>query len=122
VPLLRLRKVVAEGGTRRRGRQVRLVPLAAAPPPSLPAARPLYVTSSDARLHLDRGSLVIERGDAEPRRVPLHGISQAVFFGPTRLTVPLLVSLAEADVPSFFCHRSGELRTVAGSGPPSRRS
>jgi CRISPR-associated protein Cas1 len=112
VPLRRLREVVAEGRGGRRRRQVRLVPLAAAAPGSLPATRPLYVTSPDARLHLDRGSLVIERGDAEPRRVPLHGISHAVFLGPSRLTVPLLVSLAEAGVPSFFCHRSGELRAV----------
>jgi CRISPR-associated protein Cas1 len=56
--------------------------------------------------------LVVEMGKAEPRRVPLHGVSHAVFFGPSRLTVPLLVSLAEAGVPSFFCHRSGELRAV----------
>jgi CRISP-associated protein Cas1 len=112
VPLLRLREVIAEGGTGRRRRQVRVVPLAAASPAILPAARPLYVTSPDASLHLDRGSLVIERGDAAPRRVPLHGISHAVFFGPARVTVPLLLSLAEAGVSSFFCHRSGELRAV----------
>lgn len=124
VPLLRLRELIAEGGTGRRRRLVRAVPLAAAPPSVLPATRPLYVTSHDAHLRLDRGSLVIERGhgsiggngghggNAEPRRLPLHGISHAVFFGPVRLTVPLLVSLAEAGVPSFFCHRSGELRAV----------
>ena len=112
VPLLRLRELIAEGGTGRRRRTVRAVPLAAAPPGALPATRPLYVTSPDAALRLDRGSLVIERGKDEPRRLPLHGVSHAVFFGPVRLTVPLLVSLAEAGVPSFFCHRSGELRAV----------
>ncbi len=112
VPLLRLREVVAAGGSGRRRRQVRLVPLAAAPPAALPATRPLYVTSPDASLHLDRGSLVIEREGAEPRRIPLHGVSHAVFLGPTRLTVPLLVALADAGVPSFFGHRSGELRAM----------
>jgi CRISPR-associated protein Cas1 len=112
VPLLRLRELIAEGGTGRRRRRVRAVPLAASPPGALPATRPLYVASPDARLRLDRGSLVIERGGGEPRRLPLHELSHAVFFGPVRLTVPLLVSLAEAGVPSFFCHRSGELRAV----------
>lgn len=113
VPLLRLRELVAEGGgSGRRRRQVRVVPLASAAPTSLPATRPLYVTSPEARLRLDRGSVVIEVGESEPRRVPVHGISHAVFFGPARLTVPLLVSLADAEVPSFFCRRSGELRAM----------
>jgi hypothetical protein len=72
VPLLRLREVVAAGGTGRRPRQVRLVPLAAAAAAGLPATRPLYVTSPDASLHLDRGSLVIERDGAahgQPREL-----------------------------------------------------
>ncbi len=113
VPLLRLRELIAEGGgTGRRRRQVRIVPLAAAAPTALPATRPLYVTSPGARLRLDRGSLLIERDGEEPRRLPLRAVSHAVFFGTTRVTTPLLVSLAEAGVPSFFCHRSGELRAV----------
>jgi len=79
VPLLRLREVIAEVGTGRRRRQVRVVPLADAPAARLPASRPLYVTSADAQLHLDHGALVIERAGAAPRRFPLHASGPATY-------------------------------------------
>jgi group II intron reverse transcriptase/maturase/CRISPR-associated endonuclease Cas1 len=131
VPFARLRALVAGApAAGRRRRAVRVVPLGNGHPVLTPAKRPLYVSSAGVRLHLDGGSLVVEKPQAQPeedgvsagdegvrpavRRYPLEGLSHLTFVGHTPATVPLLLALARDGVPSFFCHRSGELYAQLG--------
>jgi group II intron reverse transcriptase/maturase/CRISPR-associated endonuclease Cas1 len=131
VPFARLRALVAGApAAGRRRRPVQVVPLGEGDPVLAPATRPLYVSTPGVRLHLDGGSLVVESaerregadaaeektdgGPPHRRRYPLEGLSHLTFVGHTRATVPLLLALARGGVPSFFCHRSGELYAQLG--------
>lgn len=50
----------------------------------------------------------------EERRLPLSSLSHVTFIGHSRATLPLVLSLAREGVPSFFCHRSGEVYAHLG--------
>lgn len=113
VPFARVRELVLGKTKPGRKPQVELVPLAA-PTATLQLPRPLYVTSPEARLSLEDGSLQLAMPGAEERSFPLGTLSHVVFVGRPVATLPLLLALAEAEVPIFFCRADGELFATLG--------
>jgi group II intron reverse transcriptase/maturase/CRISPR-associated endonuclease Cas1 len=76
------------------------------------ARRPLYVIDPAVCLHLREGTVVVEKEGDPPKRVPLRALSHVVFIGSRRATLPLILELGLAGVPSFFCRRNGELEAI----------
>ena len=120
VPFARVRELVAErhAGGGSGPRPVRAVPLAEPGPPRPPAARPLYVSSADVRLRLSGGTLAYQGNGAGAGKLPLGDISHLVLCGRVRATLPLLVSLARAGVPTYLCRPSGELEATFAAHDP----
>jgi len=86
------------------------------PPPD--GRRPLYVSDPGVYLHLRDDTVVIEKDGDAPRRIPLRTLSQVVFIGRPRATLPLVLEMGIAGIPLFFCRRNGELEAVHGPFQP----
>jgi CRISPR-associated protein Cas1 len=76
--------------------------------------RTLYVTNFDTTIHREGETLVVNTPDQPSLSIPIHGISQVICYGKTRLTLPLLMALNEEGIPAYFCRRSGELTGAFG--------
>lgn len=119
VPFARLRELADRGPAPGRKRRIETVPLAARPVADLRLGRPLYVSSPEARLRLDAGTLEIALPGAEPVRLPVASLSHVVFCGRARATVPL--SRSCSSWPPAAC-RATSAAAAASCTPPSART
>lgn len=71
--------------------------------------RPLYVVGPEAELRLEAGALVVGGEAGREDKIPFPEIAHVVFLGRPRATAPLLLSLAQEQLPVYFCRRDGEL-------------
>lgn len=83
--------------------------------PSGPLRRPVYVADPEAAITLRGEQLIVDGPTAGHQTLAIHVVSHVVLLGHVRATVPLLLALARATVPVFFCRRTGEL--IAEFGP-----
>jgi CRISPR-associated protein Cas1 len=79
--------------------------------------RPFYVTSFDTSLRKEGDALVACVPGKDPLTIPVGSLSHVVCYGRVRVTVPVLLALADQGVPTYFCRRSGELKGVFGAPP-----
>lgn len=71
----------------------------------------LFLSPETARVALDNGHLLAERRDgAEPVRVRLADLNRIVVVGRPPVSVPVLLSLLDMGVPSFFVSSRGRWR------------
>lgn len=84
--------------------------------------RPLYVADPSVALHLRDESVMVEKEGEEARPYPIRALSHVVFVGTRRATLPLVIELGLAGVPSFFCKRNGELEAIHGPFQPDVES
>lgn len=116
VDLSRVRSLQVQGPAPTEPVVVALHGTASAPPSD--GRRPLYIFDPAVFLHLRDDTVVIEKEDEPPKRYPLRSLSQVVFIGRPRATLPLILEMGIAGIPVFFCKRNGEMEAVHGPFDP----
>jgi CRISP-associated protein Cas1 len=82
-----------------------------------PVTRPLYVTSFDTTVRREGEAIVVCALEGEPVTISIRTLSHVVCYGSVRITVPVLLTLSEQGVPTYFCRLTGELRGIFGAPP-----
>ncbi len=117
VPFDRIKALARPGPAARRDAP-QVVPLADEPTVGDDGRVPLYVASPATQLQLSGETLLVHSPETGEQRWPIRSLSHLVFLGRVRASLPLLVEAAQLGVPTYFCHRNGELLSVFGPHQP----
>lgn len=67
-----------------------------------------YITSPDSYLSLDGENLVVQKGDTEAVRLPLHNLESIIAFGYTGASPALMGACAKRNISLSFMTQSGK--------------
>ncbi|WP_419788199.1 CRISPR-associated endonuclease Cas1 [Pseudodesulfovibrio sp.] len=79
---------------------------------------PLYILDPEVEVTKSGNALEIRPLKGSPQTIPLNALSHTVFIGRPRLSLPGLLGMHQAGVPTFFCRRSGALNLAIDQDKP----
>ncbi|MCA1591491.1 MAG: CRISPR-associated endonuclease Cas1 [Acidobacteria bacterium] len=77
--------------------------------------RPLYVSSFETTVRREGETIIVCAPEQEPVTIPIRELSHVVCYGKVRVTVPVMLALADRGIATYFCRWSGELQAVCGA-------